>query len=1110
MAKILSDGTPVAWLSPNHAWVMGTVVTYDVKKKTYTCTSTDPEPQRSDKVKNAVEEIWAPRLEYLDEDVDDLLQMTELHEASILFCLKRRYFRDVVYTNIGPIVVALNPFNFNISWYKDENMPSYFAEGVVIERNLPHTWAAAHNTYWEMRENKQNQTIIISGESGAGKTEAAKIVVKYVGKLSTLRGTVEQQDACAQVNRRVVAASPILEAFGNAKTVRNDNSSRFGKFMKIQFDADGFLIGSYSTKYLLEKSRIITAARDERVYHSFYLLASGEDQKQYGLRNAKLYRVLNSGECLSIPGVDDAADYTMCKRAMNDVGIREAEQKSLWRIVAGILFFQNLDFVESETQSGKVSSIDEAFQGVLTRACELWDVNQKDVERELLTTTITARGESTIRPLSKAQATDARDTVSKSLYDWLFEWLVNKINATTDATSRCSLWIGLLDIFGFEDFAHNSFEQLCINLANETLQNHYNAHIFTEDMKECREEGIDTTTVQFVDNKGCIELLTGKIGVLTLLDEECTMPNGSERNYIQKINANFQSTREKPGHPFFGLVTGKAKDTQFKIKHYAGEVTYNIESFLDKNRDTLKESMKEIFVKSADALISGLVPRSDDNSRPATKFTVGGYFARQLQELMQVINSTHPHWIRCIKPHPSRQPRMFSHASVMSQLRSAGVLDTVKVRKAGFPIRFKKDVFVRRYRILAKSEDGSDADGICVRVFSRLEITPDMGQIGKTKLFLRQVAFLKLNHAKDEATEVLAIFWQGIGRGCLQRANLFREYVQMHRARILAEMKAREEAARRKREEEERRRKAEEAERVRQERLEMERRIKATIVCQKHVRGNQARKNFFLTTLEQMRANDEAQCDAIFQKIRSAWEETDRRVKIFEKRWQERERLRSEMAMTQDRYGVMDRRRAELRDRRDEQMKRIEEKAKLRKLAIDRELKAERERTRAAVEEQRKAKIEKLNKQHEQRKAPTQLGVEEQMYERLRQRAAAEEAARRQNEEMRRNAEAAFFSRAHQKKSTMTPTRRTATVPGSRKSSVIGKAACCGVRSGERHFAQDLQKQASREEEDAAKELLARDKHFSVVPKRRAFSADAQVSKRLASRSASSQASRPR
>lgn len=967
MAKIVDNGTTVAFYSPDHAWVIGSVTAYDVKNKTYTCSSKDP-PVVMDKLPGSTDKLWAPRVEYLEEDVHDLLQLTELHEASLLFCLKKRYLRNIVYTNIGPIVVALNPFNYEIPWYKDEKMHEYLSEGVVIERNLPHSWAVAHNTFWEMRENKQNQTVLISGESGAGKTEAAKIVAKYLGAVSTLTGTDAQKDAMQAVNKKILASSPILESFGNAKTVRNDNSSRFGKFAKMQFDRDGFLVGCHVTKYLLEKSRIITSSQNERVYHSFYQLAQGEAGKKFGIRNVKIYKALSAGGCTSIDGVDDAQDFLTTQQAMIDVGINDEERNSIFRIVAGILYLQNLEFTETEERTGKVARIDANLHTAVTRASELWEVSEERLVAELTSNTIVTRNEVTLKLLSRVQAQDMRDSVSKSTYDWLFNWLVEKINRTTDVEQKCQQWIGLLDIFGFEDFKINSFEQLCINSANENLQNHYNWHIFTEDMRECKEEGIDTTAVQFVDNKGCLDLLMTKNGIFSLLDEECAR-SGTEKNFLNVLNEKFGGTKQKSGDPYFGQALGKAMDNCFKIKHYAAEVQYVVDGFMDKNRDTLKENMKKVLKDSGNVFMASLVPALEDpNARPAAKLTVSGYFIRQLQELMGVITATNPHWIRCIKPHPNKLPLNFHGSGVMSQLRSAGVLDTVKVRKAGYPIRFANELFLRRYAILLTGNHESSARAKIESIFKNQSIERSIGQLGKTKVFLRQEAFSKLNHAKDEATLEYSLMWQAVGRASMVRASLFGAYVQLHRARILEEKRQREEALRRQREEEERRKRAEEEERERQERLMKQQKYRSAVMIQKHVRGMLTRVAVVRHFLEMCRAKDEYSCDTELQKMRQ-FGVVDRRVKLLEDRHFERVKMTEKLHHNKGESKTNQMRRQKLVDWRETFQQRNEDQQKTVENQRKRDLEADKSRRKEAMSAMALKKSEDEARAAERRRA---------------------------------------------------------------------------------------------------------------------------------------------
>ncbi|PWU90907.1 hypothetical protein C4B63_47g94 [Trypanosoma cruzi] len=872
-------GTLAVCFTPVHHWVVGKITNYDPRRDTYSFSATEPEFINVDHLPRDSSKLWFPKEDALNDDFDDLLNLVELHEASVLFCLKKRYLKDVVYTNIGPILVALNPFNYFIPAYVEAKMEEYLSEGSVIEKNLPHPWATAHNAYRELRESGRNQTILISGESGAGKTEAAKIVLKYLAALSTKNGTPEDRELSIQINKRVLASSPILESFGNAKTIRNDNSSRFGKFLRVQFDKHGILVGCHVTKYLLEKSRIIGAAKGERVYHSFYQLVQGPLAKEFSLRNPKVYRILNAGECINIDGVDDAVEYASTRQAMDDVGITEEEQMSIWSVVAGVVFLQNTDFVESEERAGLIAKMDSNLLPVLARACQLWGINEEEFMKELISTCIVTQKEQTVKPLNKVQALDMRDSVCKSLYVWLFDWLVLKINQTTNREAVTTHWIGLLDIFGFENFQKNSFEQLCINLANEALQGHYNQHIFTLDMQECQNEGIDTTHVTFADNKECVDLLMGKVGVFTLLDEECAV-SGNETRYLHKLMEKFAPTKGKSGNAHFLRATGRAVDNHFIIRHYAADVQYNVEGFLDKNRDTLKERMKHIFMQSKVALIPKIIPKEEIKTN--SKGTVGGLFIKQLLQLLAVINQTNPHWIRCVKPNAEKQCRRFSDGLVLQQLRSAGVLETVRIRKAGYPIRFKYDDFLKRYRVLFRN--GVHGKVASREIVQNCDIDPAEVQFGETKIFMKHEAYFKLNHRREQAIRRFYFLLQAVGRGSLARGQLFRDYALLHRRRLMEERRIREEALRMQREEEEKRRVREQAERERRESLLKERRHKAAVSIQKVVRGFLSRHKFLMVYLSTLRAREEHSRDDEQQKYRLYEANRHRKMCVLEAR----------------------------------------------------------------------------------------------------------------------------------------------------------------------------------------------------------------------------------
>ncbi|CUG03397.1 myosin heavy chain, putative [Bodo saltans] len=562
----------------------------------------------------------------------------------------------------------------------------------------------------------------------------------------------------------MMQSNPILEAFGNAKTVRNDNSSRFGKLMKIKFDSNGFLTGADITKYLLEKSRIVTSALNERVYHSFYLLLKGKDRVTYGLSELPHYKTVNAGKAPDIPGVDDTEEYNVVCEAMSICGVSDDERKSIWKCLAGVLSLQNAEIVELDADS---SEMDPDTLLYMSSAAKSWSVSESLLRSELLTTTLTIQKQKIVSKLNRTKALDARDSLCKATYDNLFSWLVNTINKTID-TTKVDSWIALLDIFGFENFEINSFEQLCINLTNETLQGHYNHYIFTRDMEECRSEGIDITSITFPDNKPCIDMISGRGGILALLDEECMLGKATDLTFLHKICDKFAEKQQTGAGKAAALTAAPvtesfferpklAKYPSFRVRHYAGTVTYVVENFLEKNRDTLKDAFKQLMRDSSDSLIATLLPAVNTDSN--VKLTVGGFFKNQLKELMELITSTNPHWIRCIKPHPAKQAKMFDGPTTLTQLRSSGVLGTVQIRKAGFPVRIKIPDFARKYKIVARGVEGVDFTNplqIANAILQNSGFTTKMAQIGKTRAFLKSEAYQQLEVIKKNKLQVFA------------------------------------------------------------------------------------------------------------------------------------------------------------------------------------------------------------------------------------------------------------------------------------------------------------------------------------------------------------------
>ena len=783
---------------PTKSWVTGKVSDKNDSTGRYSCRDDSGE-----EIAKLTEEDVTPCREDLlgegiDPKVDDLLFLTVLHDATLLRCLQVRYMKDIVYTNIGAIVVALNPFNYKIPWYKDEMMEKYLQEDDVIRHNLPHSWAVAHNTYYDMRSEGKPHTILVSGESGAGKTESCKLALKYLGQVSKRSASQEQVDAAEAIRIKILESSPILEGFGNAKTVRNNNSSRFGKFLKVAFHTQGYLAGAYTTSYLLEKSRIITAAKSERVYHAFYFLLSSPYASTFNLKNVKEYRSVFAGQCPTVDDIDDAKEFNEVTQAFNIFGINEETQTNLWKTVAGCLIAQNVDLVAIDQDSTKVNP---ASVGFLEHACDMWGLEKGALERELLTTTSTVRGETYVMNLKLASATDCRDSLCKHVYEKMFLWIIDRLNDATSTSDDHPTWIGVLDIFGFEDFTHNSFEQLCINLANETLQNHYNDFIFKKDMEECRNEGIKVDDIKCPDNTPCLRLISDNTGIMGYLDEECRLGTGTDEGFLAKVVQNCSKS------PFF-YVNPLSRNT-FMVRHYAGNVTYTVTGFLDKNRDTLKDALKALMRGGTNPFAAGLLPEPTQQAGRMT--TVGGFFRSQISELMGVINSTSPHWIRCIKPHPAKKPLMFDGLQVTNQLMSSGVLGTVKIRKAGFPVRMTYHAFLVRYKIIY-GKCGLDAP------MSEIKIAVDkcikasgtdnkVIQMGKTRVFMKSEAYFELERARDHAGIKHRLLLQSYARGILSQMAVrkqmwkqeaiviqkeFREYLRRSEAERLARRLARE------------------------------------------------------------------------------------------------------------------------------------------------------------------------------------------------------------------------------------------------------------------------------------------------------------------------------
>uniref|UniRef100_A0A8C4U5C6 Myosin VIIA n=1 Tax=Falco tinnunculus TaxID=100819 RepID=A0A8C4U5C6_FALTI len=658
--------------------------------------------------------------------VEDMIRLGDLNEAGILRNLLIRYREHLIYTYTGSILVAVNPYQL---------LPIYSPEQIRLYTNKkigempPHIFAIADNCYFNMQRNNKDQCCIISGESGAGKTESTKLILQFLAAISGQHSWIEQQ---------VLEANPILEAFGNAKTIRNDNSSRFGKYIDIHFNKRGAIEGAKIEQYLLEKSRVCRQAQDERNYHVFYCMLRGmtmEQKKKLGLGKATDYNYLAMGNCTTCDGRDDSKEYANIRSAMKVLMFTDTENWEISKLLAAILHMGNL------------------HSSVWWCLCQ---VDPQDVMNCLTSRTIITRGETVSTPLSMEQALDVRDAFVKGIYGRLFVWIVEKINAAiyrppSQELKSIRRSIGLLDIFGFENFTVNSFEQLCINFANENLQQFFVRHVFKLEQEEYNLENINWQHIEFTDNQDALDMIAIKpMNIISLIDEESKFPKGTDATMLHKLNSQHKlNTNYIPPKNNY--------ETQFGINHFAGIVYYETKGFLEKNRDTLHgdiiqlvHSSKNKFIKQIfQADVAMVMQAGEDLYSQGGVFlgrsgrftrkrspTLSSQFKRSLELLMRTLSVCQPFFVRCIKPNEYKKPMLFDRELCVRQLRYSGMMETIRIRRAGYPIRYTFVEFVDRYRVLMP--------GVKPRIAEAVLGKDGDWQIGKTKIFLKHGNLLML------------------------------------------------------------------------------------------------------------------------------------------------------------------------------------------------------------------------------------------------------------------------------------------------------------------------------------------------------------------------------
>ncbi|KAH9713487.1 Myosin-17 [Citrus sinensis] len=716
---------------PVLAWINGEVMWINGQEVHVNCTN-------GKKVVTSVSKVFPEDTEAPAGGVDDMTKLSYLHEPGVLQNLATRYELNEIYTYTGNILIAVNPFQRLPHLYDTHMMEQY--KGAAFGELSPHVFAVGDAAYRAMINEGKSNSILVSGESGAGKTETTKMLMRYLAYLGGRSGvegrTVEQQ---------VLESNPVLEAFGNAKTVRNNNSSRFGKFVEIQFDKNGRISGAAIRTYLLERSRVCQISDPERNYHCFYLLCAAphEDIAKYKLGSPKSFHYLNQSNCYELDGVSDAHEYLATRRAMDIVGISDQEQEAIFRVVAAILHLGNIGFAKGKEIDSSVIK-DEKSRFHLNMTAELLRCDAQSLEDALIKRVMVTPEEVITRTLDPVNAVASRDALAKTTYSRLFDWIVEKINISIGQDPDSKSIIGVLDIYGFESFKCNSFEQFCINFTNEKLQQHFNQHVFKMEQEEYTREEINWSYIEFIDNQDVLDLIEKKPGgIIALLDEACMFPKSTHETFSQKLCQTFAKNNRfsKP----------KLSRTDFTILHYAGEVTYQANHFLDKNKDYVVAEHQALLTAAKCSFVAGLFPPLPEESSKSSKFSsIGSRFKLQLQSLMETLNATAPHYIRCVKPNNVLKPSIFENFNVIQQLRCGGVLEAIRISCAGYPTRRTFYEFVNRFGILAPEvlEGNYDDQVACQMILDKKGLKGY--QIGKTKVFLRAGQMAELDARRAE------------------------------------------------------------------------------------------------------------------------------------------------------------------------------------------------------------------------------------------------------------------------------------------------------------------------------------------------------------------------
>ncbi|XP_026523361.1 myosin-1B-like isoform X6 [Notechis scutatus] len=716
--------------------------------------------------------------------IEDMAMMTHLHEPAVLYNLKERYAAWMIYTYSGLFCATVNPYKW-LPVYNPEVVNAY--RGKKRQEAPPHIFSISDNAYQSMLTDRENQSVLITGESGAGKTVNTKRVIQYFATVAA--ATDKKKEEPAQQGKiqgtledQIISANPLLEAFGNAKTVRNDNSSRFGKFIRIHFGATGKLASADIETYLLEKSRVTFQLKAERSYHIFYQIMSNQKPELIEMllisTNPYDFLFISQGE-ISVASINDQEELMATDSAIDILGFNSEEKTAIYKLTGAVMHYGNMKFKQKQREEQAEPDGTE----VADKAAYLMNLNSADLLKALCYPRVKVGNEFVTKGQTVQQVYNSVGALAKSVFEKMFLWMVIRINQQLDTKQSRQHFIGVLDIAGFEIFDYNSLEQLCINFTNEKLQQFFNHHMFVLEQEEYKKEGIEWEFIDFgMDLAACIELIEKPMGIFSILEEECMFPKATDTSFKNKLYdqhlgkcKNFE--KPKPGK-------GKA-EAHFSLVHYAGTVDYNISGWLEKNKDPLNESVIQLYQKSSMKTLALLFAdfssseggggKKAGKKKGSSFQTVSALFRENLNKLMSNLKSTHPHFVRCLIPNETKTPGVMEHELVLHQLRCNGVLEGIRICRKGFPSRIIYGDFKQRYRILNASAipEGQfiDSKKASEKLLGSIDVDHTQYKFGHTKVFFKAGLLGLLEEMRDEKLAMLITRTQAMCRGFLMRTE---------------------------------------------------------------------------------------------------------------------------------------------------------------------------------------------------------------------------------------------------------------------------------------------------------------------------------------------------